>query len=105
MAVLPTQDDARDYAVGDIEGTFDASFTATDKDGGTGPGTTVQVVSQRQAAPTPSPSPTDDSNDDDLPQTGADANLGLLWAGLVFVSVGAVVMVAALIGRGRRRQG
>ena len=88
------------------EGTFDASFTATDKDGGTGPGTTVQVVSQRQAAPTPSPSPTDDSNDDDdLPQTGADANLGLLWAGLVFVSVGAVVMVAALIGRGRRRQG
>ena len=88
------------------EGTFDASFTATDKDGGTGPGTTVQVVSQRQAAPTPSPSPTDDSNDDDdLPQTGADANLGLLWAGLVFVSVGAVVMVAALIGRGRRQQG
>lgn len=25
LAVLPTQDDARDYAVGDIEGTFDAS--------------------------------------------------------------------------------
>ena len=94
-------------------GDYDAEFTATDKDGGTGPGTTVQVTAEPAASPSPSPSPTDDSDDngnsdgnnDDLPQTGADADPDLLLMGMGLVAVGALVTVGGLIGRSHRRRG
>ena len=88
-------------------GSYDASFTATDKDGGTGAPTSVSVVAN--AAPSPSPSPTSatprptstatSDPDDDLPQTGTSADPGVLLIGLGLLAVGALVVVASIIGR------
>ena len=90
-------------------GTFDATFTATDKDGGTGPGQTVQVLADDAPAPSPSPTNTSDTDDDngsnDLPQTGADADLNRLFIGFGFLAVGALATATALITRAARRQG
>ncbi len=94
------------------EGTFDATFTATDKDGGTGPGTTVQVLATPQDEPSPSPSPsptsttdTDDNGGGSLPQTGADADLNRLFIGFGFLALGALATVTGLITRAVRRRG
>ena len=89
-------------------GSYDASFTATDKDGGTGAPQSVVVLA---AAPEPSPSatatstanPRPTSTTNGLPQTGTSAQPELLLAGLVLLAIGAVVTVGSLVLR-RRRQ-
>ena len=91
-------------------GSYDASFTATDKDGGTGAPNSVVVLA---GAPSPSPTPTSTSTSnprptatatsDGLPQTGTSAQPGMLLAGLGLLVIGAVVTVASLVLR-RRRQ-
>ena len=69
-------------------GTFAVSFTATDKDGGVGPPTTVSVV----ASPAPAPAPAA------LSSTGADSSPPLTIAGLLLL-----VGLGLLLWR-RRRQ-
>ena len=90
-------------------GSYDASFTATDKDGGTGAPQSVVVLA---AEPKPSPSPTATStanprptstSQNGLPQTGTSAQPELLLAGLGLLAIGAVVTVGSLVLR-RRRQ-
>lgn len=90
-------------------GEFDATFTATDKDGGTGPGT--QVVITAEPAPTPSPTTSDpddggdsdggdsDSGDSDsgdgqdLASTGSAVGLGGLLLGLALLVSGGVLLL------------
>lgn len=89
-------------------GSYDASFTATDKDGGTGAPNSVVVLA---GAPSPSPTPTSTSTSNPratstpggLPQTGTSAAPEMLLAGLGLLAIGAVVTVGSLVLR-RRRQ-
>lgn len=111
-------------------GTYDATFTATDKDGGTGAPSSVSVVASPQqttsptpspsgsASPTATPSPTATSSSTatsspgplptatrtgrpsgGLPQTGTAADPMVLIIGLGLLAVGALVIVASIIGR------
>lgn len=95
-------------------GTYDAAFTATDKDGGTGAPNSVSVVvsPQQTASPSPSasasptatptarPTPTRTARPDGgLPQTGTSADPGVLIIGLGLLAVGALVIMASIIGR------
>ena len=75
-------------------GTYSASFTSTDKDGGTGEPLTVQVVATA-ATPTPTPTPTPDPDPSagTTPPDGADSGGAGLAAGLLIL-VG-TLMVAA----------
>ena len=99
-------------------GVFAATFTATDKDGGTGPGLTVEIAvsAPQTASPTPNPDPTtddpdpttgnpDDTEDDgggSLASTGSTVGLGSLLAGLGLLGAGGVLLVAARRRSGRR---
>ena len=84
-------------------GDYPATFTATDKDGGTGPGLTVEIAVSVQdrlthAEPEPTtddPDPTtgnpDDTEDDgggSLASTGSTVGLGSLLAGLGLLGAG-----------------
>jgi len=103
-------------------GRYNATFTATDKDGGTGLRTQVVIVVQQApvisptptATPTPTTtSPTDDDDDRDdhdsdytadgsayLASTGSPVGLGALVAAMLLLGVG-----ASLVIMGRRRSG
>ncbi|HEY5788781.1 MAG TPA: Ig-like domain repeat protein [Microlunatus sp.] len=95
-------------------GEYAAQFTATDKDGGTGPGTTVTVLvaAAPTASPTPSPNPTTDdsydSYDDDdtdsgsLASTGAVVGLGTILVGILLLGAGGAVLIASRRRTGRR---
>lgn len=98
-------------------GVFAATFTATDKDGGTGPGLTVEITvrAQQTASPTSNPNPTTDDPDDgyddpddtdggSLASTGSDVGLGSLAAGLALLGAGGALLVTAR-RRGGRREG
>ncbi len=80
-------------------GTYSASLTSTDKDGGAGDPLVIQVVAD-PAGPTPSPTPTPTPTPPvpPLPPTGADSSAPALAAGLL-IMVGASMIVA-----GRRRR-
>lgn len=101
-------------------GVFAVTFTATDKDGGTRPGLTVEVAvsAQQTASPTPNPNPTiddpydddtDDSDDGDsdggsLASTGSAVGLSAIAAGFGPLGAGEALLVAAR-RRGGRREG
>ncbi|GAA1980087.1 hypothetical protein GCM10009777_11900 [Microbacterium pumilum] len=81
-------------------GTYSASFTSTDKDGGTGDPLTVQVVADA-ATPTPPPTPTPTPTPppgEPLPPTGADSSGPALAAGLL------IVLGASMVAAGSRRR-
>ncbi|HEY3439030.1 MAG TPA: Ig-like domain repeat protein [Actinotalea sp.] len=79
-------------------GTYAASFAATDKDGGTGVPTTVQVVAAPAApAPTPTPTPAPTASRPvgaQLSSSGADVQAPLSLA-LLLVMVGWAMLVTA----------
>ncbi len=93
-----------------VPGSYQASFTATDKDGGTGAPASVTVVAAA-APPTPTPtpsqsptpSPTATSPGDNLPQTGTSAQPAVLLGGLGLLAVGALVLAGSMIRRRSRR--
>lgn len=84
-------------------GSYQAVFTAMDKDGGTGAPRSVTVLAERAPpSPTPSPRPTATSDPrDGLPQTGASTQAGVLLLGLGLVAVGAALTVASIVRRRR----
>ncbi|MFH8252587.1 beta strand repeat-containing protein [Microbacterium sp. B2969] len=77
-------------------GTYTASLTATDKDGGTGDPLTIEVVVS-PAAVTPTPPVTTPSAGGGLPVTGADATAATLAGGIL------LLLGALLVAAGRRR--
>lgn len=79
-------------------GTYSASFTSTDKDGGTSAPLTVQVRAAAATPPTPTP-PSQPSQGTTLPATGADSSGAALTAGLLIL-LGVLTVAAA----GRRRR-
>lgn len=87
-------------------GDYAAVFTATDKDGGTGPGTRVVVVAQVADDPDdgdddPSgDSDSDADSDSDLASTGSAVGLGPVLLGLALLVAGGGVLLEA---RRRRR--
>ncbi len=100
-------------------GDYDASFTATDKDGGTGPPTSVTVRAVEAPIVIPSPTPTtsdpddytDDATDDSdsgdsLASTGSPVGPGTIVLGLILLVGGGGVLLASRrqrLGRPRRR--
>lgn len=88
-------------------GDYDASFTATDKDGGTGPGTRVVVVSQVADDDTDDDDSDNSSSDDDssssdseLASTGSSVGIGTILFGLALLGGGGAALWEA---RRRRR--
>ncbi|MDW4571735.1 Ig-like domain repeat protein [Microbacterium sp. M3] len=82
-------------------GTYTATLTATDKDGGTSDPLTIQVVVAAAATPTPTPPsttppPARPAGGGGLPVTGADASAATLAAGIL------LLLGAALVAVGRR---
>lgn len=75
-------------------GSFAASFTATDKDGGTGSPTSVTVVAAPPATPPPSGGA--------LPATGAESPTPWVMLGGALIAVGAGLVVARAIARRNR---
>jgi hypothetical protein len=100
-------------------GEFEATFTATDKDGGTSPGTSVVVLAEpaQTASPSPIPSPTTEDPDDDfdyddsgtddsdngsLASTGSVVGLGTILAGILLLGAGSALLMASRRRAGRR---
>jgi hypothetical protein len=86
-------------------GNYDASFTATDKDGGTGPGTQVVVLAQLAPSPSPTPTTTDDYDYDDtgsgeLASPGSVVGIASILVTVLLLGAGAGMVIA-----GRRRSG
>ena len=82
-------------------GTYTATLTATDKDGGTSDPLTIQVVVAAAATPTPTPPsttppPARPAGGGGLPVTGADASAATLAAGIL------LLLGATLVAVGRR---
>lgn len=81
-------------------GTYSASFTATDQDGGTGAATVIQVVAAAAVTPSPTPPPPPPAP---LPPTGTDLGNAPVAAGLLILAGSAFLLIAAHRRRSTRR--